>query len=67
MYYKRFELQKRLVFFFSSSLVAGAFGGLLAFALVKMNKLGGYAGWRWYDFRAPQVFQLLTKNQDLYH
>jgi hypothetical protein len=41
MYYKRFELQKRLVFFFSSSLVAGAFGGLLAFALVKMNKLGG--------------------------
>lgn len=64
MYYKRFELQKRLVFFFSSSLVAGAFGGvgksaslfsspltflqLLAFALVKMNKLGGYAGWRWY-------------------
>jgi MFS family permease len=63
MYYKRFELQKRLVFFFSSSLVAGAFGGvsnplhflgppliflqLLAFALVKMNNLGGYAGWRW--------------------
>jgi MFS family permease len=28
MYYKRFELQKRLVFFFSSSLVAGAFGGV---------------------------------------
>jgi len=47
MYYKRFELQKRLVFFFSSSLVAGAFGGLLAFALVKMDALRGYAGWRW--------------------
>jgi MFS family permease len=28
MYFKRFELQKRLVFFFSSSLVAGAFGGV---------------------------------------
>jgi hypothetical protein len=28
MYYKRFELQKRLVFFFSSSLVAGAVGGV---------------------------------------
>ena len=30
MYYKRFELQKRLVFFFSSSILAGAFGGVRA-------------------------------------
>jgi hypothetical protein len=28
MYYKRFELQKRLVFFFTSSMLAGAFGGV---------------------------------------
>jgi hypothetical protein len=28
MYYKRFELQKRLVLFFSSSMLAGAFGGV---------------------------------------
>ncbi|RDW59879.1 hypothetical protein BP6252_12966 [Coleophoma cylindrospora] len=47
MYYKRFELQKRLVLFFSSSLVAGAFGGLLAFALAKMQGLRGYNAWRW--------------------
>ncbi|RFU29213.1 hypothetical protein B7463_g7112, partial [Scytalidium lignicola] len=47
MYYKRHELQKRWAFFFSSGLVAGAFGGLLAFALVKMNGLGGYSDWRW--------------------
>jgi MFS family permease len=47
MYYKRFELQKRLVFFFSSSLLSGAFGGLLAFALAKMNGRAGYSGWRW--------------------
>ncbi|OCL14336.1 MFS transporter [Glonium stellatum] len=47
MYYKRHELQGRYAFFFSSALIAGAFGGLLAFALVKMNGLGGYSGWRW--------------------
>lgn len=47
MYYKRFELQKRLVFFFSSSLVAGAVGGLLAFALAKMKGVQGKSGWRW--------------------
>ena len=28
MYYKRHELQKRWTFFFSSGLVAGAFGGV---------------------------------------
>ena len=27
--------------------MAGAFSGLLAFALAKMDGLGGYAGWRW--------------------
>lgn len=48
MYYKRFELQKRLVLFFSSSMLAGAVGGLLAFALAKLNGRGGYSGWRWY-------------------
>jgi hypothetical protein len=32
MYYKRFELQRRLVLFFTSSMMAGAFGGVsLAF------------------------------------
>jgi sugar phosphate permease len=27
--------------------MAGAFSGLLAYAIVKMNCVGGYAGWRW--------------------
>ena len=27
--------------------MAGAFSGLLAYAIVKMNGAGGYAGWRW--------------------
>lgn len=47
MYYKRYELQWRFTLFFSASILAGGFGGLLAFALAKMNGIGNYAGWRW--------------------
>jgi hypothetical protein len=47
MYYKRWELQKRIVFFFSASILAGSFGGLLAFAVAKMNGLAGKPGWSW--------------------
>ncbi|KAI9756266.1 MAG: hypothetical protein M4579_003933 [Chaenotheca gracillima] len=47
MYYKRYELQWRLNLFFCSSILAGAFGGLLAFALAHMEGVGGYSGWRW--------------------
>ncbi|KAI9872441.1 MAG: hypothetical protein M1830_001614 [Pleopsidium flavum] len=47
MYYRRFELQRRLTLLFASGIVAGAFSGLLAYALAKMDHLGGYAGWRW--------------------
>lgn len=47
MWYKRSEAQRRYSFFFSSTTLAGAFGGLLASAIGKMNGLQGYAGWRW--------------------
>ncbi|KAF2459345.1 major facilitator superfamily protein [Lineolata rhizophorae] len=47
MYYKRYELQWRLTLFFSASILAGAFGGLLAYALAKMEGIQGYRGWRW--------------------
>lgn len=47
MYYKRHELQKRLSLFWCAGLVAGAFSGLLAYALVHMRGLSGFAGWRW--------------------
>lgn len=47
MWYKRSEAQKRYSFFFSSTTLAGAFGGLLASAIGKMNGLRGYLGWRW--------------------
>lgn len=33
--------------FFSAASVAGAFSGLLAFAISKMHGVGGLEGWRW--------------------
>ncbi|EHK99844.1 MFS general substrate transporter [Glarea lozoyensis ATCC 20868] len=47
MWYKRSEAQRRYSFFFSSTTLAGAFGGLLASAIGKMDGLQGYKGWRW--------------------
>ncbi|KAF7530173.1 hypothetical protein G7054_g9658 [Neopestalotiopsis clavispora] len=47
MWYKRSEAQKRYSLFFSSTSLAGAFGGLLASAIGKMDGIRGYHGWRW--------------------
>ena len=47
MWYKRSEAQKRYTFFFSSTTLAGGFGGLLASAIGKMDGMRGYRGWRW--------------------
>ncbi|KAF2177930.1 MFS general substrate transporter [Zopfia rhizophila CBS 207.26] len=47
MYYKRYELQWRLTLFFAASIIAGGFGGLLAYAIAKMDGIAGYGGWRW--------------------
>jgi MFS family permease len=44
MYYKRYELQWRLSVFFCASILAGAFGGLFAYALTHMDGIGGYSG-----------------------
>ncbi|KAL7776766.1 hypothetical protein CFE70_007185 [Pyrenophora teres f. teres 0-1] len=47
MWYRRHEAQKRYSFFFSSTTLAGAFGGLLASAIGKMDNMRGYRGWRY--------------------
>ena len=47
MWYKRSEAQKRYSFFFGSTSLAGAFGGLLASAIGNMDGMRGYLGWRW--------------------
>jgi MFS family permease len=75
MWYRRHESQRRYSFFFSSTTLAGAFGGLLASAIGKMDGMRGYAGWRWIfvsDSQANLVSirwtfyeKLLTKILDL--
>ncbi|KAF8165361.1 MFS general substrate transporter [Crassisporium funariophilum] len=45
--YKRHELQLRVGIFYASASLSGAFGGLLATAIIKMDGVGGLAGWRW--------------------
>lgn len=37
----------RQALFFSAASIAGAFSGLLAFGISKMNGVGGLEGWRW--------------------
>ncbi|CDO71341.1 hypothetical protein BN946_scf184908.g99 [Trametes cinnabarina] len=45
--YKRHELQQRVGIFYASASLSGAFGGLLATAIIRMDGVGGLAGWRW--------------------
>ncbi|KAK7438662.1 major facilitator superfamily transporter [Colletotrichum acutatum] len=47
MWYCRHEIQLRQAMFFSAASIAGAFSGLLAFAISKMDGIGGLEGWRW--------------------
>ncbi|PLB41584.1 allantoate permease family MFS transporter [Aspergillus candidus] len=46
-WYKRSEFGVRMAIFFSAAALAGSFGGLLAAAIAKMDKVGGKAGWSW--------------------
>ncbi|KAH7049336.1 permease of the major facilitator superfamily [Macrophomina phaseolina] len=41
------ETQTRIALLYSSAASGGAFSGLLAFGLAKMDGLGGLEGWRW--------------------
>ncbi len=47
MWYKSSEAQRRFSFFFSAASFAGAFGGLLASAIGKLEGIRGYHAWRW--------------------
>lgn len=41
------ESQTRIALFFTASAMAGAFSGLLAYGIVRMDGVAGYEGWRW--------------------
>lgn len=45
--YKPHELQQRVGIFYASASLSGAFGGLLATAILKMDGISGQSGWRW--------------------
>lgn len=47
MWYCRHEIQFRQALFFSAASIAGAFSGLLAVAISKMDGVAGLEGWRW--------------------
>ncbi|KAI2861557.1 hypothetical protein CBS63078_412 [Aspergillus niger] len=41
------ETQTRIAILYTSAASGGAFSGLLAFAIAKMDGIAGYEGWRW--------------------
>ncbi|KAI1329851.1 MFS general substrate transporter [Xylariaceae sp. FL0255] len=46
-WYKKEDAQKRFTFYWSSLIIAGAFGGLLASAIANLNGARGLSSWRW--------------------
>ena len=45
-WYRREELGLRIALFYCSSALAGAFGGLLAYAILNIDSLWGLVGWQ---------------------
>jgi sugar phosphate permease len=59
MVYKREEQATRVSYLFVCTAIAGAFGGLLAYSILKMDGVAGYAGWRWV-FIIEGIFSILV-------
>ncbi|KAH9080415.1 major facilitator superfamily domain-containing protein [Lactarius deliciosus] len=47
VYYLRRERHWRVAIFFAGAALAGAFGGILAYSIGKMEGVGGKRGWQW--------------------
>jgi MFS family permease len=47
LWYKRHEVQTRMSFFYAGARLAGAFSGLLAYAIQYMDGIAGLGGWKW--------------------
>ena len=61
IWYKRYEYQRRLAVFYASASLAGAFSGLLAYAIEKMDGIAGRTGWQWLAFPFVLLFHPLPK------
>lgn len=46
-WYQRYEVQKRMAFWYLINLFVSAFGNILAYAIVKLDGVHGIEGWRW--------------------
>ncbi|CAG9986789.1 unnamed protein product [Clonostachys byssicola] len=47
IWYTRHEAMYRTALFYATASLAGAFSGLLAYAITLMDGIGGLAGWQW--------------------
>ncbi|KAK7035976.1 MFS domain-containing protein [Favolaschia claudopus] len=46
-FYPRLRLQTRITTFFSAASLSGAFGGIMAYGIVKLDGKSGHSGWQW--------------------
>ncbi|KAK3674356.1 hypothetical protein LTR78_005825 [Recurvomyces mirabilis] len=47
LWYRRYEVQKRLAVFYTAASLSGAFSGLLAYGIGFMKGIAGLDGWNW--------------------
>ncbi|KAF1966574.1 MFS general substrate transporter [Bimuria novae-zelandiae CBS 107.79] len=47
LWYRRYEVQRRMAVFYVAASLSGAFSGLLAFAIQKLDGRSGLEGWQW--------------------
>ncbi|KAJ4350423.1 uncharacterized protein N0V89_009044 [Didymosphaeria variabile] len=47
LWYRRYEVQRRMAVFYVAASLSGAFSGLLAFAIQKLDGYDGREGWQW--------------------
>ncbi|KAF2267142.1 MFS general substrate transporter [Lojkania enalia] len=47
LWYRRYEVQRRMAVFYVAASLSGAFSGLLAYAIQKLNGRGDLSGWQW--------------------
>ncbi|KAJ4299257.1 hypothetical protein N0V90_004501 [Kalmusia sp. IMI 367209] len=47
LWYRRYEVQRRMAVFYVAASLSGAFSGLLAYAIQKLDGHSGLDGWQW--------------------
>ncbi|KAK5736137.1 hypothetical protein LTR17_007659 [Elasticomyces elasticus] len=47
IWYRRYEVQKRMAVFYTAACLSGAFSGLLAYGIEHMNGIKNLGGWQW--------------------